>query len=250
MKFALNMSESSKSNVMKTFNSFTEEINACIDPVKLRADKSIPSKQLLRNDDAYDGLHHVVNLPINYCSKSILMVPYKNKSFAPLQILSKLLTSKYLLPVVREQNGAYGAGAKLDLNGTFNFYSYRDPRNRETLDVFDDSLSWLRNNWNTIDDQAIFEAKLALLQSIDAPVAAGNKGLREFHYGITSDIFAQYRNRIINTKKDKLEKLFERYLTTNESQYKCMGKCVLGPANDGLAKNNEKWSINDFSATE
>lgn len=249
MKYALNMSEHSKADVMKSFNSFTEEIDSCVDPIKLRAEKFIDTKQLLQGPDAADGLHHVVNLPVNYCSKSILMVPYKNKFYAPLQILSKILTSKYLLPVVREQNGAYGAGAKLDMNGSFNFYSYRDPRNKETLDVFDNTLTWLRDNWSTIDDQAIFEAKLAVLQGIDAPISAGSKGMSEFHHGITSDLFKQFRTRVIDTKKDKLQKAFERYFITNESEYKCQGKCVLGPSNDGLKKDEEKWITNQFKAS-
>lgn len=235
---------------MKIFNEFTNEINSCIDPTRLRAPKEVQSKQLLRSPESITGLHHVVNLPVNYCSKSILTVPYTNKSYAPLLVLSKILTSKYLLPVVREQNGAYGAGAKLDLNGTFCFYSYRDPRSHETLDVFDNSVNWLRENWNTIDDQAIFEAKLSVLQGIDAPIAAGSKGLREFNYGITTDIFSRHRNRIINTKKEKLQKIFERYLITNETEYSCSGKCVLGPANDNLQKDGEKWETNDFSASE
>lgn len=250
MKYALNVSEWHKADVMKVFNGFTNEISSCIDPARLRATKDVQSKQLLRTPESITGLHHVVNLPVNYCSKSILTAPYTNKSYAPLLVLSKILTSKYLLPVVREQNGAYGAGARLDLNGTFSFYSYRDPRSRETLDVFDNSVDWLRKNWNAIDDQTIFEAKLSVLQGIDAPVAAGSKGLREFNFGITTDIFSRNRNRIINTKKEKLEKIFERYLITNESEYGCSGKCVLGPANDNLAKDGEKWETNDFSASE
>lgn len=248
MKYALNMSESQKADVMKNFNEFTNEIKSCVDPNRLRAPKDIVSKQLLNTKESVHGLHHVVNLPVNYCSKSILTVPFTNKTYAPLLVLSKILTSKYLLPVVREQNGAYGAGAKQDINGTFSFYSYRDPRSSETLQVFDDSVNWLRDNWESIDDQTIFEAKLGVLQGVDAPTAAGNKGLREFNYGITSKMFSQQRSRIINVKKDKLKKTFEKYLKTNEEEYMCSGKCVLGPANENLAKTGEKWEKNDFSA--
>lgn len=248
MKIALNMSEWHKADVMKVFDGFTNEIQSCIDTTRLRAPKVIESKQLLRTSDSIRGLHHVVNLPVNYCSKTILTVPFTSNKYATLQVLSKILTSKYLLPVVREQNGAYGAGAKLDLSGIFSFYSYRDPRSSETLEVFDNTVNWLRDNWVTIDDQAIFEAKLSVLQTIDAPVAAGNKGLREFNYGITTDMFSKHRNRIINTNKEKLQKTFEKYMNTNENEYCCSGKCVLGPANENLQKFNEKWETNDFSA--
>lgn len=250
MKYALNMSEWHKADVMKTFNQFTSDIKPCIDPNRLRAEKEIETKQLRRNADSITALHHVVNLPVNYCSKSILTVPYTGKNYAPLQVLSRILTSKYLLPVVREQNGAYGAGAKLDMNGTFCFYSYRDPRSSETLEVFDNAVNWLRDNWKTIDEQTIFEAKLSVLQGIDKPISAGHKGMAEFNYGITTELFSRHRNRIINTKKEKLQKIFEKSLITNESEYGCSGKCVLGPANENLQKDGNKWEINDFSPSE
>ncbi|XP_031625035.1 presequence protease, mitochondrial [Contarinia nasturtii] len=250
MKYALNVSEWHKADVMKEFNQFTNDIKTCIDPNRIRAPKEIESKQLRRNADSITALHHVVNLPVNYCSKAILTVPYTSNKYASLQVLSRILTSKYLLPVVREQNGAYGAGAKLDMNGTFCFYSYRDPRSNETLDVFDNAVNWLRENWKTIDEQAIFEAKLSVLQGIDKPIAAGHKGMAEFNYGITTEIFSRHRNRIINTNKQKLEKVFESHLNTNESEFSCSGKCVLGPANENLQKDGNKWEINDFSSSE
>lgn len=250
MKFALNISERSKIDVLKSFDGFTNDIKSCLHPAPHKIRKTTEKKQLLRNEDSITGLHHVVNLPVNYCAKSILTVPYTVKSYPLLQIASRILTSKYLLPVVREQNGAYGAGVNLNLSGLLNFYSYRDPSHRQTLDTFDGSLKWLQDNWSKIDEQAIFEAKLALLQGIDAPVAARDKGLREFHYGITQNIFAQNRERLIAASKDKIKKAFERYLVTNETEYGCSGKCVLGPANDTLYTGTEKWHKNDFSATE
>ncbi|EAT41081.1 AAEL007254-PA, partial [Aedes aegypti] len=59
----------------------------------------------------------VMNIPVNYCAKSIVTVPYSHPDYAPLKVLAKFLSSKYLLPVVREQNGAYGAGAKITTDG-------------------------------------------------------------------------------------------------------------------------------------
>lgn len=250
MKYALNVSEQSKVDVLKTFDAFTNDIKSCIHPTPYKVRKTVDKKQLPRNADSITALHHVVNLPVNYCAKSILTVPYVSKHYPLLQVVSRILTSKYLLPVVREQNGAYGAGAALDMSGILNFYSYRDPGHRQTLDVFDASEQWLRTNWTNIDEQAIFEAKLSILQNMDAPIAAGNKGLREFQYGITTEMFAKNRNRIINAKKEQIQKAFARYLQTNESEYGCSGKCVLGPANDTLDNGTEKWHKNDFSASE
>lgn len=250
IKCALNVSERSKLDVLKSFDTFTKDIGTCLHPEPYLVRQTVETKQLRRNENSVTGLHHAVNLPVNYCSKAILTVPYTTKHYPLLQVVSRILTSKYLLPVVREQNGAYGAGAVLDMSGTLNFYSYRDPGHRQTLDVFDQSLDWLRDNWAKIDEQAIFEAKLAILQGVDAPVAAGNKGLLEFQYGITRDIFAKNRERIIGADRKKLQKAFETYLQTKETEYGCSGKCVLGPAGDQLDNGTEKWHRNDFSASE
>lgn len=250
MKYALNMSEGSKMDVLNSFDAFTGEIKSSVHPAPHTVRKTVKLKQLRRDPDSVTALHQAVNLPVNYCSKAILTVPYVVPQYPLLQVVSRILTSKYLLPVVREQNGAYGAGVSLDMSGTLNFYSYRDPGHRQTLDVFDRSLDWLRENWAKIDDQAVFEAKLAVLQGIDAPVAAGNKGMLEFQYGITREVFAKNRERIIGADKTKLQKAFERYLQTKETEYGCSGKCVLGPASEQLDNGTEKWHRNDFSASE
>jgi hypothetical protein len=49
--------------------------------------------------------------PVHYCALALPTVPYMHEDSAPLRILAKLLTAKFLLPEIREKGGAYGAGA-------------------------------------------------------------------------------------------------------------------------------------------
>jgi Zn-dependent M16 (insulinase) family peptidase len=49
--------------------------------------------------------------PVHYCALALPTVPYTHEDSAPLRILAKLLTAKFLLPEIREKGGAYGAGA-------------------------------------------------------------------------------------------------------------------------------------------
>lgn len=68
----------------------------------------------------------------------------------------------------------------------FNFpYSYRDPNTIKTLDIFDQSGKWITDNFQTIDDQTVFEAKLGVLKSLDYPVEAGSKGEDMFKFGLS-----------------------------------------------------------------
>lgn len=189
--------------------------------------------------------HNVMNIPINYCAKSLYTVPYVHKDFTSLRVLGKILSSKYLLPVVREQNGAYGAGAKISIDGLFNFFSYRDPNTRKTLDTFDSSSEWVKESLNkVIDEQALFEAKLGILQQLDAPTSPMDIGLESFKHGISHDIFTKHRENILTTSLKDIESVAEKYLSDDSKTV--VGKSVIGQANEELSKSKgEKWIVNE-----
>lgn len=176
--------------------------------------------------------HSVLTIPVNYCAKALATVPYTHKDFAALRVLSRLLSSKYLLPVVREQNGAYGAGAKLSYDGLFTFFSYRDPNSVQTLEVFDQSSNWLNEFAPKIDSQVLFEAKLGVLQQIDAPIAPVDQGAELFRYRITRDMLEKHRKEILEATKEDLLRVGEKYL--KPGQVENVGRCVLGPENSEL----------------
>ncbi|KAG6444295.1 hypothetical protein O3G_MSEX003376 [Manduca sexta] len=184
------------------------------------------------------GLHIAMNIPVHFCSKVVPTVAYTHPDYAKLRVLSRFLSSKYLHPIVREQNGAYGGGATLSLDGTFNYYSYRDPNSRVTLDVFDQTADWLSKNTNLVDDQNIFEAKLSILQQMDQPIAEYMKGVDLFLYGLSYDIWKTQRERVLAVKKDDLIEVCQKYLTKD----KWAGKCVIGDsATQKLESGQEAW---------
>jgi presequence protease len=189
--------------------------------------------------------HNVMNIPVNYCAKSIVTVPYTNKDFSSLRVLGKILSSKYLLPVVREQNGAYGAGAKISIDGLFNFFSYRDPNTRRTLETFDASSAWVKESFGkVVDEQALFEAKLGLLQQLDTPISPMDIGLESFKHGISHEIFTKQRENILATSLKDIENVTEKYLSDDSKMV--TGKSVIGQANEELSKQKgEKWIVNE-----
>lgn len=183
------------------------------------------------------GKHILMNIPVNFCAKVIPTKPYTDPDYPKLRVLSRFLTSKYLHPIVREQNGAYGGGAALNLEGIFNFYSYRDPNSRVTLDVFDDTANWMAKNTDLIDDQNLFEAKLSILQQMDQPVAEYMKGIDLFLYGLSYDIWQTQRERILAVKKDDLIEVCKKYLGNDQWS----GKCVIGEGSKDLKDGKEIW---------
>ncbi|XP_028164942.1 presequence protease, mitochondrial [Ostrinia furnacalis] len=184
------------------------------------------------------GVHITMNIPVNFCAKVIPTVPYTDPDYAKLRVLSRFLTSKYLHPIVREQNGAYGGGAMLTMDGVFNYYSYRDPNSRVTLDVFDGTSDWMSKNTKLVDDQNLFEAKLSILQQMDQPVAEYMKGIDLFLYGLSYDIWKTQRERVLAVKKEDLIEVCEKYLKND----KWAGKCVIGEGSKDLKKGGEVWN--------
>ncbi|XP_036345434.1 presequence protease, mitochondrial-like [Rhagoletis pomonella] len=233
MRCALNTSEEFYPSLTKYYEQFLE--NMPNDPQsKKNAEHSIsllePSQQ-----------HFVMNIPVNYCAKAFFAVPYTHRDHPTLRVLAKLISAKYLLPVVREQNGAYGAGARIGSDGIFSFFSYRDPNSTKTLEAFNNTYNWLQEHNTELTEQALFEAKLGVLQQLDAPIAPGNVGIDFFLYGVSQEMFANYRARMLSTSVDELKQVVERYFKNEPAHF---GSCLLGPENKDLeATTNLKWKV-------
>ena len=107
---------------------------------------------------------------------------------------------------VREQGGAYGGGATYDpFSGTFKMFSYRDPRFIETLEDFDNSLTWA--SLGSFDDDMILESKLSVLSDIDKPSSPAGEAFKD--YRLNSENRSQknrqtYRNNIFNVSKEDI----------------------------------------------
>ncbi|EDW61229.1 presequence protease, mitochondrial [Drosophila virilis] len=231
MRVAINSSEAFQPTALEHYENFL---------------KNLPT---LKNMSAKSELHllepsfqhFVMNIPVNYCAKSFFAVPYLHEDHPVLRVLAKLVSAKYLLPVVREQNGAYGAGAKIGSDGIFCFFSYRDPHSTKTLDAFDKTYEWLKAESNKLDQQTLFEAKLGVLQQLDSPIAPGNIGIDYFLYEVSQEMFIKYRSRVLSVTVDELRNVIEKYF---KKEPKHFGKCILGPANDKLEQEtNLKWQI-------
>lgn len=231
VRCAINTSEQTHSECVKKYSDFLKQTTNRDHSQQHRWENS----NVLPN---ITNMHNVMTIPVNYCAKSILAVPYDHPDYAPLRILGKILSSKYLLPVVREQNGAYGTGAHISNSGMFSFFSYRDPNSVRTLETFDAAGQWIIDNWKMVDDQVLFEAKLGVLQSIDDPIAPGSKGRDYFKYGISQNMAVEHRRRTLSVKHEDLQRVNEMYLKNSTLP---SSRFVLGPENKEFS--NENWTI-------
>lgn len=147
----------------------------------------------------------------HFVAKSLKSVPKAHEDYAPLVIMSKLISSKYLHREVREKGGAYGSRLLVSGNGVLNFFSYRDPNTTKTLETFDGAYDWIIDG-EGYTDQDVEESKLGVFQDIDRPVEPGRRGVNYFLLGETDEMREQYRRRLLDVSREDVVRVAERYL--------------------------------------
>lgn len=89
------------------------------------------------------------------------------------------LSADVLIPLLRFQGGAYGAGAALDpLRGSLTAIAYRDPNLEQTLTIFRDLPKHLREAAQTLDDAGLDTLIVGAVGKLDPYALPGATGYR------------------------------------------------------------------------
>lgn len=161
----------------------------------------------------------LINTQVHFCAKAYAAVPIDHADAGPLALLGAYLRNGFLHRAIREQGGAYGGGASYDPeSASFRFYSYRDPRLSDTLADFDRAVDWLHAEGHTA--QALEEALLSVISSIDKPGSPAGEAKKAFHnalHGLTPERRMAYRQRLLDVTLDDLRRVAERYLIPSQA---------------------------------
>ena len=157
---------------------------------------------------------------VNFCAKAFPTVSSDHPDHAPLCVLASFIRNTILHRSIREQGGAYGAGADQDANSaSFRFFSYRDPRLQETLDDFDRAIDWVINEqheWAQVE-----EAILGVISAMDrstSPAGAARQAFYNELFGRTPESRMAFRKRVLKVDLEQLREVASHYLRDgNES---------------------------------
>lgn len=148
--------------------------------------------------------------PISYTAISLPQISYFHADSAALSIAGNLFENKVLHKKIREQGGAYGSGANANaMAGSFTFYTYRDPHILSSIQAFEESLRC------DFDEKDIEEAKLGLIQDMDAPIAPGLRAGTAFSWHITGKSYAvreKFRTSLLQADKKSIKRAIEMHL--------------------------------------
>jgi Zn-dependent M16 (insulinase) family peptidase len=156
---------------------------------------------------------------VNFCAKVYPTVPYTHEDSAVLLVLGDFLRNGFLHRAIREQGGAYGGGAGYNQDtGSFRFYSYRDPRLKDTLEDFDRAIDWLLSSKH--DERVLEEAVLGLISNIDRPASPAGEAKGAFYgalHGRTPELRRDFRRRVLHVGLDDLKRAAERWLIPDKA---------------------------------
>lgn len=175
---------------------------------------------------------------VQYITKGYDINKLGYKYSGSMEVLSKILTTEYLMSQVREKGGAYGATFSISTQGTALFSSYRDPNLKETLNTFDKASDFLRNF--KADDSQMISYILGIINSKSALLNPDAKGATaDFNYlsGETPEDLAQMFKEIINTKAKDISD----YASMMDAIAKQNTYCVVG-GGDKLQENKDLFS--------
>ena len=161
----------------------------------------------------------IANTQVNFCAKAYPTVTMDHADAAALSVLGGFLRNGYLHTAIREQGGAYGGGATHDMNiAVFKFYSYRDPRLKETLEDFDKAINWMLENAH--EDRQLEEAVLGVIGAMDKPSSPAGEAKTAFHNTLhdrSREKLQQFRQCVLDVSMDDLKRVTETYLKNGEA---------------------------------
>ncbi len=158
----------------------------------------------------------ITNSQVNFCAKAYSAAEASSNDAPVMSVLARYLQDGFLHREIREQGGAYGSGAGYDSDsGTFRFYSYRDPRLRETLHDFDRALAWYTDH---NDPQRVEESILGTIRALDQPRSPAGEAERAFINALCGrdDAYRKkYRDAALAVTHADLVRVGQRFLVAD-----------------------------------
>ena len=149
---------------------------------------------------------HFIASPVAFTALGLRTSSYRDPESPFILLATELLENCHLHKEIREKGGAYGSGASYSPStGNFYLYSYRDPHLAKTVATFQKALEKIADTKFT--ERELEEAKFGVLQTIDAPVAPGNRAITAFSWkraGRTYEDRQNFRKKILEAGRKEV----------------------------------------------
>jgi Zn-dependent M16 (insulinase) family peptidase len=152
------------------------------------------------------------SMQVGFAARSVRGSDMGTREAAAETVLGHYLTTGPLWTKIRMKGGAYGADTQtVPLENSFTFFTVRDPKPWESLEVFADVLNDLRGRKIAPDE--LEKTVIGTFGGEKTPMANPFKGQADFirfMYNITTELRERHLNNIIGIKADDITEAAER----------------------------------------
>lgn len=156
--------------------------------------------------------------PIAFTALGMRTISYNDPDSPLLLISTELMENLILHKEIREKGGAYGSGATYTPStGNFHFYSYRDPHLKNSIDAFHKAFQKIAGK--KFNDRELEEAKLGVLQTLDAPIPPGNRAMVAYSWkkaGRSYDLREEFRKKVLAATREEVAIAVGKHLLEKE----------------------------------
>ena len=171
---------------------------------------------------------------VQYVAKGYNFKKLGYKYDGTMLVLKTIINMDYLWNKVRVQGGAYGCFMRVTKGGIIGFSSYRDPNLKETLNVYDNTVDYVKNI--ALSEREMTKYIIGTISELDHPLTPSMKGERaatNFFRNISQEYLQNERDNVLNVNVEKLKKFADMIEDIVSKDY----YCVLG--NETKIKQNK-----------
>ncbi len=125
-----------------------------------------------------------------------------------MSVLTNLMSYDYLWKKIRVDGGAYGCGLSITAFGDVAFYSYRDPKLKNTIKVYDETVEFLENF--EVSKRDMDKLIIGTISNLDTPLSArakGEKAITAYLKNVDYDMMLKQRTEILTATAEDIKAL-------------------------------------------
>ena len=157
---------------------------------------------------------------VSFCARAFPAVPQAHPDAPALRVLGPYLRNTFLHRAIREQGGAYGAGAGYSADsGAFRLFSYRDPRIAGTFADFEAAVRRVLDEPQ--DEAHLEEAILGVISDLDRPSSPAGQAIGTYfgtRHGRDPAQRRRYRRAVLGVTLDDLRRVAAEYLVPERAR--------------------------------
>jgi Zn-dependent M16 (insulinase) family peptidase len=183
-------------------------------------------------DNKNEGL--LTQSKVQFVAKAGNYIKAGYKYDGSMQVLKTIAGYDYLWNKVRVLGGAYGVMSGFGRDGNLYIVSYRDPKLKETLQVYDEMVDYLKNFQG--DEAEITKYIIGTISNFDFPLTPSMKGeatIGNYLCKVSYEDQQKERNEVLKTTAEDIRSFAKLLQETLKQNY----ICVLG--NDSKIKENK-----------